>query len=274
MIDNFTTTAIRIAKEAGKLLLEYEDNVLSITDKVIGYDFVTDVDTTIQKLIKTRLFETFPDHECIGEEDNLSDSEISKILRSNPDIFYWIVDPLDGTLNYIQHLSEYGVSIGLVQNNEIICGVIYLPRENELFYAQKGKGAYLNGKKIEVSQKQKLSQAFIVTGISNTNMIHRKQMVDSFNDLFMSTMNVRMYGCAVKSIASFAAGRFDCYFELGPHPWDVVAGIIIATEAGGEVCTLDGRPYILGDQSFMVVTKELKQQFLDAGLSKIDSEYV
>ena len=245
MLNEYLNTAMEVAREAGQFLKHFsESRDLNIQEKGSDYDFVTDADRESQALIFSRLREKYPDHRFVGEEDNIPDSEVARqIAEAGPDEYFWIADPLDGTLNYIHHLSGYGVSIGLVNQGRSVAGAIYLPVTDEMFYAAEGMGAFLNGRPIRVSGCQKLRNAFTDTGIPVSKMDRRLRFMDWEKSVGMKSGNTRMLGCAAQAMAYAACGYIDAYWELGPHPWDVAAGLIIGSEAGCAVSGMWGKPF-------------------------------
>ena len=248
---NYVATAMDIAREAGTLLLRYEQRQRVVEEKNSDYDFVTDADRASQALIERRLRQTFPGHRFVGEEDGKADRQVAEMLM-DPDSYCWVADPLDGTMNYIKRLHGYAVSLALVHGGKILCGATYMPCENEMFSAEAGSGAFLNGQRLCVSDSSCLHSAFTTTGVPPVNMDDRARMVDWIRRVSMQTLNLRIIGCATRAIAYVAAGRFDAYWELGPHPWDVAAGRLLISEAGGAQSTLTGTPYRFGDNGIVV----------------------
>lgn len=249
----YVLAAEEIALVAGAFLKKHSDEGrLKIEEKGSDWDFVTDADKTSQRMIVEMLKERFPDHGFIGEEDGYSDEEIVRMLEARPDDFFWIADPLDGTLNYIHGLGGYCVSLGLVKGREAVAGVIYAPVENELFWAQKGGGAYLNGRRLRVSDCAHLHDALLVTGVNPWDQEIRARQTRLNEKTAMASMSLRMLGSAAREIAHVAAGGIDAFYEVGPHPWDLAAAEILAREAGATITAMDGSPYRLGGEGGML----------------------
>ncbi len=233
-------TAIKAAKTAGNLLLEYQNSQrnIDIEEKNLN-DLVTNYDTESEKIIISILKGDFPDFGIIAEEGGIS--------KISPDKPYWIIDPIDGTSNFIHRFPIYCVSIGLCLGNDHLCGVIYNPALNELFYAQKEEGAYLNGNRIRVSGCLKLKEAMIATGFPFRSYDLLDRYMDCANKLLRNCHDIRRAGAAAVDLAYVACGRLDAYFEYGLQPWDAAAGAIILKEAGGTVTDFGGgNDYLFG----------------------------
>ena len=170
----YAPTAGEIAREAGQFLKHFSDHHrLAVERKGSDFDFVTNADRESQRLIRERLREAWPDHRFVGEEDGLSDAEVAKILYSGE--YCWVCDPLDGTVNYIHHLPLYAVSIGLVKDGAALAGAIYLPEADELFLAERGQGATLNGRPIHASACPDLRHAFISADMAAADLGRRQE---------------------------------------------------------------------------------------------------
>ncbi len=229
-----------IARAAGEFVRGMErQKSLIIREKGSSYDFVTSADTGSQQLIKERVRALFPDDLVIGEEDNLTDREVlDRCLNATRRV--WLVDPVDGTANYIRGLGGYAVSIGVFEAGEVVCAAVYLPESDELFTAQKGKGAALNGAPIHVAERSRLCDAVGATHVPVSDMDLRRRCNRWNEAAIMASQNLRMLGSSVRTQMKVAAGGLDYYYEYGPHPWDVAAGSLIIREAGGVVSRLDG----------------------------------
>lgn len=258
----FANTAARIVTQAGALLMDAAKRDLQVKEKGSDYDFVTNADLASQSFIKKALKEAFPDHEFIGEEDGLSDSDIAKRLYGNPSSYFWVVDPLDGTQNYIKHLSGYGVSACLFHDGRVIAGATFVPVENEIFIGAEGEGAFLNGRQIHVSSCATLHSSFLTTGIPTVNMEYRSRILRHFSDIAERSLNLRIIGCATRALAMVAAGNFEGYWEIGPHPWDVGVATLLIQEAGGRITRFDGSAYHLGDPDILATNNHIHQEMV------------
>ena len=196
-------------------------------------DFVTMVDTEVQSYLKRELNKLYPDIQFMGEE-----GEKEKIDFSKP---VWILDPIDGTTNFIYSYPACAVSLGLVENGESVLGVVFNPALKELLYAQKGKGTYLNGKRIHVSDTSALSDSLLAIGTSPYDKTELAEKNFSlFHDVFVKCNDIRRSGSAAFDLCCVAMGCVDGFFERNLKPWDYAAGCVIVQEAGGIVTSMDG----------------------------------
>lgn len=245
---DIVTRAGEIAREAGQLVREYAENRdLKIVEKGSSYDFVTAADMASQNLIKERVAQLCAADRVIGEEDGMSDEAIIKTIRNNPKgSRLWLVDPLDGTVNYIRGLLGYGVSIAVFDGSETIAGAIYQPDGDALYLAEPGSGAYRNGKRLKVSQYAKLSQCIGSTHIPVSDMNWREHTNRWNEAVCAQCQNLRMLGASIYAQTRVASGGLDFYYERGPHPWDLAAGKVLIEEAGGVMTRLDGGAFDFG----------------------------
>jgi myo-inositol-1(or 4)-monophosphatase len=197
-------------------------------------NLVTNVDQDVERFIKLQIRKHYPEDSILAEE-----SEIEK--ADSPQ--RWIIDPLDGTTNFAHGLSLFCVSIGVEWNGEVVAGGICDPIHEELFFAMKGKGATLNGKKIRVSKTKKLERALIVTGFPYDIHAHPENSLPYFNAMIQRAQGVRRLGSAALDLAYLAMSRFDGFFEVFLSPWDTAAGSLLLQESGGVITDFSGRPY-------------------------------
>lgn len=227
---NFLDGAIEIAREAGEILLAHR----GVTFEYKGdHDLVTAADRASEQLILKRLRERFPEHGIVAEEGGRA--EMQAEMR-------WYVDPLDGTTNFAHGYPMWNVTLGLAKNDEVIAGVVYDPLNRELFTAERGAGARLNGARIHVSKAATLKNALLSTGFPNH---HRERNVNIhfYYQLAMLTHGVRRGGSAAIDLAYTACGRLEGFWEFGLNPWDMAAGSLLVEEAGGKVSGMRGEPY-------------------------------
>ena len=250
MPTSYLSVCEEAARSAGKILLDMLGTT-SIRHKKNTRDIVTEADIAAQKIIESIVIGAFPDHRFLGEEENLT-----PLSQSNDSEFCWIVDPLDGTTNFVHGLPCFGPSVALARGTDVLCGVFYNPMTEEFFSAAKGQGAFLNGKRIHVSTWQTLGEA--LAAISFPTAIR-----DDSPDLiaFMNTLPVcqslRRTGSTALNMAYVAAGRFDATWAFRCHSWDIAAGIILVQEAGGIVTKPDGSPVDFSDPApFCAVANE------------------
>ena len=198
---------------------------LQVSSKGPG-DFVTSADKRTEKTILDELQKAHPDYGIITEESGI----INKSNTKNR----WIIDPIDGTMNFLNGIPHFAISIAYEENNEIICGVIFDPIKNEMFAAEKGQGAYLNNSRIRVSNKKKLKDALLVTGGPKYTSEIKKAIFSEFIHVSNNVLSpIRKFGSAALDVAYVACGRFDGYWQRELNYWDIAAGIIILKEAGG-----------------------------------------
>jgi myo-inositol-1(or 4)-monophosphatase len=198
---------------------------LQVSSKGPG-DFVTSADKRTEKIIIEELQKAHPDYGIITEESGI----INKSNTKNR----WVIDPIDGTMNFLNGIPQFAISIGYEEENEIKCGVIFDPIKNEIFYAEKGNGAYLNNSRIRVSNKKKLKDALLVTGGPKQSSKIREEIFSEFIKVSNKVLSpIRKFGSAALDIAYVASGRFDGYWQRELNYWDIAAGIIILREAGG-----------------------------------------
>ena len=220
-------TAQDAAHKAGRILLENFGKIsgAQIREKQKN-DFLTYVDELSEQRIIETIRTAFPDHGILAEESGIAERESA---------YRWIIDPLDGTKNYICGISIYGISIALEYNKNLIVGVVYDPVRDDMFYAETGKGAFLNGNKIGVSREKDLSKCLIATGFPFKYKQYLHKYMVCFEEVFVHCSGIRRMGAASIDLAYTAAGKFDGFWELGLNPWDVAAGALIIREAGGTI---------------------------------------
>lgn len=254
-----------IAREAGQFLKHFsDDHKLHVEHKGNDIDFITNADRESQALIFSRLREAFPNHRFIGEEDNVPDAQIQRMIEAGGDDYFWVCDPLDGTINYVYHLPLYATSIGLVHRGQCVAGAIYLPETDELFTGAQGCGAFLNGQPIHTSACESLHFAITAVDLPILDMAMRERFLNWTRDVAMASANLRITGSACLGIALVACGRLDAYWNQGLHAWDVAAGIAITEAAGGAVTDLYGQPFHFDmERGFMVTTPGLRGAFGD-----------
>lgn len=244
---------LKVAKEAGAMLEKRIGTEFSVEEKSSSFDLVTEMDKASEKFITEKILEMFQDHKVFGEESihqsgrNIDD--FLKGLKEEP--FVWILDPIDGTTNYVHQLPNYTISIALLCYGEAKIGIIYNPSNDELFWAENGNGAYLNGQKLEVSKTKELSESLLATGFP-TNIEHDRFMVlKGIQELGPLSRNIRVFGSAALHCAYVAAGRIHAFWEPGLNIWDVAAGTLLVKEAGGTVSEMDGSLYELASRTYL-----------------------
>jgi len=226
------TNAVKAARRAGTIINRASQDVGTIKVHSKNYnDFVSEVDHAAERAIIQTLQEAYPDHGFIGEEsgDDRTDAE-----------HVWIVDPLDGTTNFLHGYEQYSVSIALMSRGHLEQAVVYDPSRNDLFTATRGRGAFLNDKRIRVSNRAKLQSAMIGTGFPFRDFKHLDTYLNMFKDMIKNTAGLRRPGSAALDLAYVAAGWFDGFWEIGLSKWDIAAGALLVQEAGGIVGDFEG----------------------------------
>ena len=228
--------AIQTARDAGRILAERFGRKIEISNKS-EIDLVTESDLASERLIIDRIKTYYPRHSILAEESGASNPSGSE----NQNDWRWIIDPLDGTTNYAHGYPCFCVSIALEHNGRMEIGVVYDPIRDEMFAAERGQGASLNGRRINVSQTRKLESALLCTGFPY-DVRQRNEFARHFASFIMHAQGVRRDGAAALDLAYVAAGRFDGFWEEGLKPWDVAAGALIIEEAGGRISNYRGEP--------------------------------
>jgi myo-inositol-1(or 4)-monophosphatase len=232
---NFLDAAIEIAREAGQVLMAHRGVAFELKG---DYDLVTAADRASELLIIKRLREQFPDHGIVAEEGGRA--EMQSPLR-------WYVDPLDGTTNFAHGFPLWNVTLALARNEELICGVVFDPLNRELFAAEHGAGARLNGAPIRVSRASALNDALLATGFPSRKR-HQNVNIHFYYQAAMLTHGVRRGGSAAIDLAYTACGRLEGFWEFGLNPWDMAAGVLLVQEAGGRASGMKGEPFNLHGQ--------------------------
>ena len=231
---DYITTASEVARRAGALLTEFFAHGVKTEYKGTGtVDVVTEADRRSEKLIVESLRSAFPNHGTVGEEGSRS--------RTAGE-YLWYVDPLDGTTNFAHGFPVFSVSIGLVRNNQVIAGVVFDPTRNELFAAERGSGATLNGKAIHVSKVRTLGESLLATGFPSKKR-HLNPNIYFYHQLTLKSHGLRRAGSAALDLAGVASGRYDGYWEFNLNAWDTSAGVLLVEEAGGKVTHMDGSEF-------------------------------
>jgi len=224
--------AVKAARRAGGIITRASSDVgaLKVQSKSFN-DFVTEVDHAAERTIIETLQDVYPDHGFIGEESGKSNVDAENV---------WIIDPLDGTTNFLHGFPQYAVSIALQQQGVLTQAVIYDPNRNDLFTATRGRGAFLNDKRIRVSSRTKLQESIIGTGLPFRDFQHLDTYLAMFKDMIKKTAGLRRPGSAALDLAYVAAGWYDGFWEIGLSKWDIAAGGLLIQEAGGIVGDFEG----------------------------------
>lgn len=223
--------AVKAARRAGRIINQAADNldVLTVRHKSLN-DLVSEVDRASEAAVIETIRTAYPEHAILAEESGESGRSDS----------VWIIDPLDGTTNYLHGLPQYCVSIAMTHKGILTHGVIFDPTRNDLYVASRGRGAFLNDRRLRVSRRDKLIDALVGTGFPFRMFAHIDPYVAMMKDLMTKTAGIRRPGSAALDLAAVAAGRLDGFWEIGLAPWDMAAGCLMILEAGGLVGDLEG----------------------------------
>ncbi len=222
-----------LVKDCGKVILNADREKMAIDTKSGVADLVTEYDKKVQEQLAVGLKKLLPEAKFIGEEG--SNDELTE------NGYAFVVDPIDGTTNFIKDYHMSAISVALLKGKEVVAGVVYNPYLDEIFYTIKGQGAFCNGKRISVSS-QPLSNALILFGSSPYDKNLFKKTLETLSEYFYKALDIRRCGSAALDLCSVACGRAELYFELQVSPWDFAAGKLLVEEAGGVVTALDGAP--------------------------------
>jgi len=231
--DRYLRTATAAAKEAGRIQMLHFGHSHPVKYKE-EFNPVTEVDRICERAIVKMISDAFPDHDILTEESPFEG-------KGSP--WKWIIDPLDGTTNYLHGYPCFCVSIGLEVEGEVELGVVYVPPLRELFHAEKGKGAFLNGERMSVSRVDRLIRSLLCTGFPYDVHEHADFYLRYFRQFMTRSFAIRRPGSAAIDLSYLAAGRFDGFWEFKLHAWDVAAASLLITEAGGKVTDLRGQPF-------------------------------
>ncbi|WP_374987716.1 inositol monophosphatase family protein [Paenibacillus sp. R14(2021)] len=261
---SFTAVAINCAAKAGEWIKTKLGNHTSLSTKYSAQDLVTEVDKGAETMIRNLVGTHFPHHSFLGEEGVEPGPEAStKALQSVRDAEYlWIVDPVDGTTNFVHGFPFFSVSIALAYKGEVIVGVVYDPMRDELFVAEKGKGAYVRGRRMAVSGEQTLRESLLATGFPADPNYALPLNMKGLQALVPRVRNIRSGGSAALHLAYVAAGRLTGFWEMGLNAWDLAAGVLLIKESGGTVTDVKGSPYDLGVRHIAVSNGHIHDEFL------------
>lgn len=245
---SFTAVAINCAAKAGEWIQMKLGSYAKLDTKQSMHDLVTEVDKGSERMIKNLITTYFPEHSFLGEEGVEPGPQASAraLERAMEAEYLWIVDPIDGTTNYVHGFPFYCVSIALAHRGKVIVGVIYDPMRDEMFVGERGKGAYVRGRKMRVSEERTLAQSLVATGFPADHLEALPANLADIQVMAPKVRNLRIAGSAALHLAYVAAGRLSGFWEVGLNAWDIAAGALLVEEAGGRVTDDRGEPYHLG----------------------------
>ena len=244
----------KACKKASKLLIRDFGEVekLQVSKKGPG-DFVTNSDKRTEKIIINELSLARPDYSFLAEESGASGKSTE---------FKWIIDPIDGTTNFLHGVPYFAISIGLEKNKEIICGMIFNPITNEMFYAEKGKGAYLNNSRIRVSSRKNIDECVLLTGGPILSYKNKEIFFKEYESVSRKVAATRKFGSSALDLAYLASGRCDGVWERNLNYWDIAAGIIIVKEAGGTVTDFNGGDKYIEDRNLLATNSKIDKDLI------------
>ena len=247
---------VQAAFKAGKSLSRDFGEVQNLQVSVKGpSDYVSQADRKAEKIVKDELLKARPTYGFLGEE--------SDEIKGTDGAHRWIVDPLDGTTNFLHGIPQFAVSIGLERNGEIVAGVIFNPATDELFTAEKGGGAFLNDRRLRVATRKELSDSVITCGVPHLGRGNHGKFLIELRHVMGEVAGIRRFGAASLDLAYVAAGRCDGYWETGLSAWDIAAGLVIIKEAGGWVSDFDGKTAMLETGSVVAGNEYIHKALLE-----------
>jgi myo-inositol-1(or 4)-monophosphatase len=232
MNEQLVETAVACVREAGAVLLDYHRKLETLQIEAKGsFDYVTEADLAAQEAIVNLIRSRHPDHEILAEEDKRSPGQ---------NLHRWLVDPLDGTTNFIHGFPVFAVSVALEYRGSVVLGAVYDPCRKELFFAQEGQGASLNGRSIQVSSRRRQNEALVATAFPWRERALLSRYLEAFTRVFTKVSDIRRSGSAALDLAYVACGRCEGFWEVGLSPWDIAAGHLLVKEAGGHISDFTG----------------------------------
>lgn len=255
-LEKIINSVIDISKQAGSFIREQRKTFSADKIELKGLnDLVSYVDKTAEEIIVRALAEVLPEAGFITEE---------KTINKTGERYNWIIDPLDGTTNFIHGLPVYSVSIALQEYDELVLGVVYEVNMDECFYAWKGSPAYMNGNIIKASDTPTIAQSLLATGFPYYDFTKQAAYISLFIELMKSCHGLRRMGSAAVDLAYTACGRFDAFYEYNLNPWDVAAGVLIVRQAGGQVVNFNGGEEVLQSRELLATNGKITDEMLDA----------
>lgn len=242
---------VEVTKQAGKMIREALQKDITIMQKSSPVDLVTETDQKVEQLIISSIKEKYPTHSFIGEESVAAGAP--SVLTDNPT---WIIDPIDGTTNFVHRFPFVSVSIGFTVNKEIEFGIVYSCIEDKMYTARKGKGAFCNGMPIKVSGQEDISQSMVLTemGFKKNPEVFKAMMDNMKKILTIPVHGIRSPGSAAVNMCLVACGSADAYYHMGIHCWDMAGGAAVVTEAGGVIIDISGGPFDLMSRRLIVAS--------------------
>ncbi len=259
-MDELKEVLLTATKEAGRIILQYFNGVFKVGHKEGVNNLVTEVDKLSEDRIIEVIRASYPSHTIISEE-------VGELIQ--PSEYQWIIDPIDGMVNFAHGIPLCCVSIGLMHQGKLILGAVFNPMMNELFLAERGKGATLNGERIQVSAKSDFSKACLVTGFPYKWPEAEEHPIKVFERFVLEGLPIRRLGSAALDLCWVACGRFDGFWEYNLNEWDVAAGYLIVQEAGGRITDFDGLAYNVFEKQTLATNGLIHEQMLKVIRKKV-----
>lgn len=256
--------AILYAKDAGSLIIALMNEPLQVREKINFSDLVTTVDVKSEERIRELILASHPDHWILSEETDGVAGDVRPGLAKPREGYGWIIDPIDGTINFVHRFAHFAISIGIIKDGQPIIGVVYNPVTRDLYTARAGAGAFWNGSKLAVGTERDFGEALVATGFQATAWREDSVVLRQIRSIAGKARNVRILGSASLDLCHVAAGRLTGFWHDDLYPWDVAAGIVIIREAGGEVTNGEGEPFVLGDDTLVASNGNIHETFLEA----------
>jgi len=254
-LEKLCAEMVNAARETGEFILrESEGFDIGLAESKGLHDLVSYVDKGSEEMLVKRLGIIFPEAGFIAEEGTSSRKGVK---------YNWVIDPLDGTTNFVHGLHPYAISVGLTEDGEPVAGVVYEVAGNEIFTAWRNGGAWLNDHRIHVSEISSLSESLVATGFPYSDFGRLDRYMDSLKHFCITTHGVRRLGSASIDLAYVASGRFETFYEYGLHPWDIAAGIVLVREAGGHVSDFSGNEKNLSGDEVVAANNLVYPEFLE-----------
>jgi len=249
--DQMLEAAVRYANEAGQIIVERMSRSFQIEEKKNQYDLVTEIDVLSEMVLRDRIAQDYPDHWILSEESDGGREDSHQMLRQPQEGYGWIIDPIDGTTNFIHGGSHFAISIGILKDGIPVCGIVYSPVTGDLYTGRKGSGAYWNGRRIQVGPQCNIGEALLATGFQATDWKPDSLVVKQIGSMTGIARGIRIFGAASLDLCLLASGRLTGFWHDGLYPWDVAAGVVIVQEAGGIVTNVEGKPFHISDDTLV-----------------------
>lgn len=267
-----TAVAINVAAKAGEWIKSRQGQVKELGSKTSAQDLVTEVDKGVEQMIRRLILTHFPNHAILGEEGVSpgADAVNAALEEGRKHEYLWIVDPIDGTTNFVHGFPFYCVSIALAVKGELTIGVIYDPVRDEMFVAEKGKGAYMHGIPTAVSSEAEPGSSLIAMGFPPDRTFAQPANMAGLQQILPQVRGIRAGGSAALHLAYVASGRVDGYWEVGLSPWDCAAGVLLVLESGGQVTDTLGSPYDISTRHIVASNGQI-HDYLVSALKKAEA---